>query len=123
MKIEPESIPEAFHKVVELGLARGYERICDLPGALVLKVDDNWTVAMNGHEEPIDVPEGDGCMGIHGLPPYTIAIWWWGWIAGMVNAKGGEIAFGEMANEDSFIKAVKAATERARNESMQNPPG
>lgn len=109
-----ETISEAFVKVVDLCLALGYENIAARPDALVLKIDDNWTIAMHGHKEPMDVPEGKGCMGIKGLPGCAVAIWWNGWIAGMVNAGDGAIAFGEMANEDTFIAAVEAATAKAK---------
>lgn len=111
-----ESIPEAFSKVVDLGLARGHTKICDLPGALVMKLDDNWTVAMHGHDEPTDVPEQEGCMGIKGLAPCTVAIYWNGWIAGLVDAGGGQMAWGAAANEDTFIEALDAAIERAKSE-------
>lgn len=112
----PESIPESFAKVVNLGLELGFEEICNLEGAMIMDVDENWAVALNGHEEPVDVPQKGGCMGVSALPPFTIAIFWNGWIAGMVNVHDGAIAFGELANEDTFIEAVEAAIKRAKEE-------
>lgn len=117
-----EAIPEVFSKVVDLGLARGNEKICELPGALIMKIDDNWTVAMHGKRQPIDVPQFEGCMGVDALPGGAVAIWWCGWLAGIVDAGGGSMAWGAKANEDSFIEAIDKAIREAKNVDHEDAP-
>jgi len=53
----------------------------------------------------MDVPE---------LLPYHAAVWWHGWLAGLIDPSGGIIAYGREANEDTFIQALDDAVERAK---------
>jgi len=111
---DQSSIPEVFGLVAELALALGVENIKSRPGLWVHPIDGNWTVAVNAHNEPIVV--APPYCGEVEVPPYSMAIWWHGWIAGMLNAGGGEMAAHPDplgANEDRLIADLKAAIAKA----------
>ena len=75
------------------------------------KMDDNWTIAVNGKKEPVKI-EPAKCMAAE-LQPFDFAVWWHGWLAGTFNPFGGIFAAGSEANEDSFLKDVDKAIEKA----------
>lgn len=104
--------PVIFAKVAVLALARGVAGINRLPGCWVDDVDEHWTVAVNAHAEAI-AAEPEGAMRAE-VPPYAVAVWWHGWLAGIVNAGGGVIAaHAEGASEDRLIADLDAAIARA----------
>jgi hypothetical protein len=79
----------------------------------VHQVDDNWTVAMNGRQVPIEL-KPEGAMRIT-LEPFECGIWWNGWLAGIVNPKDGAIAaHPEGANEDRLIADLEEAIRYAK---------
>ena len=96
---------EAFMEAGDWAYKQGARNIKALPGAWVGKVDENWMIAVNGHAEEVKC-EPEGTMGAD-IPPYSMAVWWNGWLAGIFNAAGGAMAAGELANEDTFIAALK----------------
>ena len=96
-------IPEALSLTVDLALARGAKSIKDLPGCHEMAVDDHWWIAFNGHADPTACSKGAE------VPPYSLYIEWNGWPAGILNAGGGTIAAGTLANEDTYIEAVRKA--------------
>ncbi len=106
-------LPEVFEKSIEPGLARGHRDISKLDGALVMKIDENWTIAMNGHRKAVDVPPEDGLMGCSVLP-FEMAVFWNGWLAGIVSGAGGELAAGDLANEDTLCDALADAIAREK---------
>ena len=109
-----EEICNAFALIAELGCTLGVGDICDLPGAWEQEIDDSWYVAVNAHKHAVTVmPEGGMEASV---PPYHAAVWFNGWLAGLVSAHGGTIAAGELANESSFIDAVKARIGKERRE-------
>ena len=103
-------VPEVLYAAAAYAESIGVSKINELPGAWIAEVDDQWTLAMNGHRNPVAV-EPDGCMAVDDLAPFTLAVWFNGWLAGFVTPTGGTIAAGELANEDSFIAALARATE------------
>jgi len=107
-----DSVPLLMAKIAEFASAMGVERINELSGAWIHQVDDHWTIAGNGHREPVDV-EPDGCMKIE-IAPFTFAAWWNGWLAMVVDARDGWVAAGELANEETLIGALEAATRRSK---------
>lgn len=98
---------------MDLALALKVSKLNQMPGPWVHKVDDNWTIAVNGLKEPRRT-EPEGCMFVT-LQPYEAAFWWNGWLAGLCGPGGGTIAAHPSgANEDRLIADMKAATARAK---------
>ena len=102
-----EGCPVCLCLVAELGCALGEAPI---RGIWECRIDDNWYVAVRG------VPDGDellsvevepqGCMKAE-LRPAEMAVWYNGWLAGLVGGDGGTFAAGEGANEAAFCKALE----------------
>lgn len=95
-------ISEAFMVASELAyqkaVAEGYDNISAYPGMITVVLDDRWTFDLHAQVQDID-----------GLPAGTVRINFNGWPAGIVNAYGGVIAAGALANEDTFLAAAKSA--------------
>lgn len=97
------TIPEIF---IKLTSALDVKNLNELPGAWQQKIDETWYVAINGQSTDVDV-EPAGGMKIT-LPPYHFAVWFNGWIAGLIYPLGGGVfAAGSGANEFEFIIAVE----------------
>ena len=92
-----ERISEAFAVVVELATALGVKRINELPGTWDVQIDEHWKVRVNAQKTELDC-----------IPPYHASVEWNGFPAGLFSPAGGIIAAGELANEASFIAAVRA---------------
>lgn len=112
---QPVSV--AYMAAVDLALSLGHQQIANLPGAWEHRVDEHWTVAINGKEEPVEV-EPDGCMRVK-LEPYHLAVWWRGWLAGLLTPCFG-VLLG--ADEDSLIAALKTATGAPNNPNNPDNP-
>lgn len=94
-----EQVAEVYLLAANLCLALGHQRINELPGVLKLRVDDEWSLAFNGHDE-----ERDGVPGYHCLfSRYDLP-------AALVGPGGGPTLG---IDEDDLIKALRAAIERA----------
>ena len=101
-------ICEMFLEMSRLAEADGVCPIDDLPGCWERKVDANWWVAVNCTKVERR-SEPPGCMEVT-LKPYHAAVWWNGWIAGLVTPYNGCIAANpDGANEDALIAALQAA--------------
>jgi hypothetical protein len=98
-----DEISEAYIEVVNLARAIGVTRIDLMEGCWEHQIDDQWWIAMNGHKKPTKCSAGAT------VPPFEMYVQFNGWPAGVVAPNGGIIAAGELANEDTFIAAVKAA--------------
>ena len=85
-----DQICEAFYLIV-VRMAREYGE--PLPKRL-LEIGDKdrgWHVALNPTNEPVD-----------DLQPFSASVSWNGWPAGLIDPRGGIIAAGELANEETF---------------------
>jgi hypothetical protein len=69
------------------------------------QVSDGWWIAVNGHAEPRRCSHNN-----IEVPPFTAYIEWNGWPAGFIDPRGGDMAAGELANEDTLVAALKAVT-------------
>jgi len=93
-------ISEAMAKIADLLIARKlpmplrdhYKGVCSI------KIDDTWSVAVNGHDTEKD-----------GVPAFHASIEYNGWPAGIVGVHGGIVCAGECANENTLIAALDAA--------------
>jgi hypothetical protein len=107
-----EGIGEAYAKVLELGVELEIRNITSQPGAWVHRVDGTWIIAVNPHQEELEV-EIDGTMGGR-LQSFEIGVWFNGWLTGILTPTGGAIAAGAAANEAAFIRALDLAITEAR---------
>jgi hypothetical protein len=113
-------LTEVFSLVVTLCHALGVVNIKDLPGAWEYRIDDQWEIAVNGHREAIEIPnDGSRRMGCT-IPPFESAIWFNGWLAGLMSPFDGILAGGEACNEAALIDALHKAIDRA-NEGKPEP--
>ncbi|MBI3937113.1 MAG: hypothetical protein HY323_09060 [Betaproteobacteria bacterium] len=79
------------------------------PNAWRHQVDEHWTITLNGQREAIRVP----IMGApFELPPYHCVVEYNGWLAGLIQPYGGELAAGEAANEATLCAALLRALAR-----------
>lgn len=106
--------------VAELAAALGETPIKGVWGC---RIDDSWYVAARGvlqdGESAVIAIEPPHCMKVE-LRPFEMAVWFNGWLAGLVNPDNGTFAAGELANPKAFCKAVKA---RAREGDSSGPAG
>jgi hypothetical protein len=77
------------------------------PGLWERKIDDQWTIAVNAHKEPVESLTTDGmnCK----VPPFHCAVWFNGRLAGMYSAYDAWMADGAAANLKAFRLALKRA--------------
>lgn len=101
-------INEAFSKIAALADALGVRAIDTLHGCWEFQVDEQWWISLNGHKEKTKDSHGAE------VPPYHAVVEYNGWPAGIIGPANGIIAAGSCANENSFIAALEAATEKAR---------
>lgn len=102
------SIPLAIGRIVELAEAIGVKAINNLPGCWEVQVDDRWRIAVNAHTDGRKTESGVDVPGGHFYVEFN------GWPAGLLTFRGGTIAAGEAANEDTFIAALDARIEKER---------
>lgn len=75
--------------------------IADLPGGLYRRQIGDWRIVFNGTAEPRKPDDGPE------LPPFSVFVEFNGWPAGLIDPRGGIIAAGTVANEDSFVEAIE----------------
>jgi hypothetical protein len=100
----PDQISMAMVAVCDLALSLGFRDLNKRDDCWEHQIDANWWVAVNGRKEPTKCSHG---LTVH---PYQCYIEFNGFPAGIIDPYDGIIAAGDAANEDSFIEAVKAAT-------------
>ena len=99
---------EAFSLIVTLALATGAKSIVDLPGCWEHQIDAQWWVAVNGHKKPRMCSTGTDVL------PFTAYLTFDEWPAGFIDVRGGILAAGAAANEDTLCEALEAALAAAR---------
>lgn len=107
-----ETYCEAFLLAADLAAALHVRDIKKLPGPWELRIDANWRIAVNGHGHEIRVAPAE-CMEVT-IPPFAMAVWWNGWLAGLLTPFAGTIVAhpsGQGASEDALILALQAAIE------------
>ena len=62
----------------------------------------SWWIAVNGHRDAIKCSHGAE------VPPFNCYVEFNGWPAGLFDPRGGIIAAGDAANEETFAAAVEA---------------
>jgi hypothetical protein len=98
---------EAFGVIAELALKLGAHPMNRHPGCWEYRVDENWVIAVNGHRDERQTKAGVRVM------PFSCYVEFNGWPAGVIDPTGGIIAAGGLANETTFIAALKVALEAA----------
>ena len=111
-----DRVCEAFVRLGDLCIALGEHPLNKHPGCWTHRVDKRWWVAVNGHHEPKPAESEAGCSKGHPfmVPPFNCYVEYNGWPAGFFDPRGGTLAAGEGANEDTFVAALLAATEAAK---------
>lgn len=87
-----DGITEVFAKIAELAHVLNVTNIKDLPGCWQPALPDPWKLAVNGHEEAMSA--GDEEHIIIRIPPYEAAVWYNGWLAGLISPLEGVILSG-----------------------------
>lgn len=72
------------------------------------QVDEHWAIALNAHDHEVEFSHGVK------VPAFTCYLEFNGWPAGFVDPKGGTMAAGSLANEDSLCDALRKAIEAAK---------
>ena len=99
------NMTELMVKITDLALALNAEPINQYPDCWECKIDNHWTIAVNGHRVPKmwnDIV----------VQPFHVYVEFCGFPAGMISAFGGIIAAGGMANEDTLIAAIETRIEK-----------
>lgn len=97
--------------ILDLCEARGLKALEELPGIVHIRVDDNWDIWTNPHNEPL-LKDGTA------IKPYHFLIEWNDWPTAYFHPLQDKILFaaGKVVNIETFIAAVQKATEEARHE-------
>jgi hypothetical protein len=95
------NVTEAYLLIAELCIALDAAPLSKHAGCWEERIDAHWDIAMNGHKKPMQSSYGAE------VAPFCAYLRYNGFPAGIASPNGGIIANGSMANEDSFIAAVK----------------
>lgn len=99
---------EYLELVPRLAIALGAAPISDV---WMHQLDEDWWIAINGGGQAAEAAPPDAMSAT--IEPYHMAVWYNGWLAGLLSPTGGVLAAGRGANEATFTAALKAALERA----------
>ena len=98
------------YRIIEAIVSRGWV-IAKEPGRILhRKFEDyrgggnTWEIFVNGNSRMVEIKAAQ--WGELELPSFHMAIFWNGWLAGMMTFSSGQIAAGEGANEDSLIESI-----------------
>lgn len=97
-------ISEAFDKVTQLAIALGVSNLKDV---WIHKIDERWTIALNGGDEATEVDPGLSMKAT--VDPINVAVWFNGWLCASLSPFEGIFFSGSAANEDTFIAALDVA--------------
>lgn len=103
--VDRDGVSEAFLAMAQMLTRRGRAPVKD---KVVTEKVGRWTVVMNGKLERVSV-EPEGTLGCDNIPACHAAIFYNGWLAGLLSPAGGWIAAGEAADESTFIEAMSSA--------------
>lgn len=93
-----DEIAEVFDLVAQLAVQQGHCNVTDL---VTIRVDDKWTVKVNGHRTETK----------EHIPPFHAAIEYNGFPAGLITPFGGSMVDHPNANESLLCEALRAALE------------
>ena len=97
-----EEICVAFMKLADLAAMLGVAPLNKVKGCWECQIDKQWWIAVNGHNEAIKASNDIE------VEPFNCYVEFNGFPAGAFNPMGGGfLAAGELANEDTFIKAIE----------------
>jgi len=99
-------ICEPFEAVADMAFALGVKDVGKRETPWVYCVDEHWTIAINGTKQKHKVEPADH-MPVT-IKPFEMAVWWCGWLAGILSPDGGILAAGGLANSDTFCAACRA---------------
>jgi hypothetical protein len=105
---EVVEIPNVFARVIDLGIALGWNKIDQLPGCQHIRIDERWECWINPHREATECGTGGK------VPPFSVYFQFNGWPAGVCDAGGGWLAAGRIANEDALTAALDGAIAREK---------
>lgn len=99
-----------FALIADLALALKVSKLNELGAAWVCPIDQSWTIGLNGTKQRhrVDIEGGMGAD----LEPFHIAVFYNGWLAGILTAHGGMLCAGTWGNEDNLIEALAERIER-----------
>ena len=101
MSKDTSMVPVALFRIADLAHEMGVSNVGAMDGCWECKVDERWTLWMNGHATP--TPNRAG----HDVAPLSAYVEYNGWPAGSIGPNGWFVR-GEAANEDTFIEALEA---------------
>lgn len=100
-----EQYCEAFSVLTDLVCAVDVAPLKNLPGMWEYQVSPEWWIAVNPHRGKAECSHGAEVEFGNCYIEFN------GWPAGFITPYGGCIAAGALANEDTFIAAMKAKLE------------
>ena len=100
MSAEKVPITRVFAKVVDLAEAVGVTKISQLAGCWEYRIDDKWSLKVNGHREEVD-----GLPAFHGMATCNE------WPASIFSPFSGTVLGG---TEDELLEVLDGAIARAK---------
>lgn len=111
----------AFSLVADLAGLLGVSRINKLATHWECRIDEHWQIAVNGTDKPM-LAQPEGSMGVT-IEPYHMAVFFNGWLAGLLTPRDGTFVCGAAGNEDAFIAALeKRIAACGSNAEVSNDP-
>jgi len=114
---------EIFPAICELHSAEGLPPM-NVLGLWQRPLPGGWYMAVNGSRADVEVTPPGGMEA--GVPPYHAAVWFNGWLAGILAGmlhpvEGGFLAAGSAGNEQTLLAALREATKAAREVKAVTP--
>lgn len=101
-KSKTERICVAFDSIAKLSIVLGTAPLNKVKDCWECRIDKHWWIAVNGHKETVKTSKGIE------IPAFNCYVEFNGFPAGIFSPiNGGFLAAGELANEDTFIKAIE----------------
>jgi len=112
------AIPVLMDRVAQLVIARKQAPLSQYTSPLHVPISGSqtrgWDLWINGAREKrkiVGADEGTMANGCD-VPPFTVAVFWNGWLAGFISPGGGTMCAGEVANEDALLAAIEEQIEK-----------